>query len=178
MSLPPYVAGWVLNAEGGVADVRGDPGGRTVAGITAGTAARYGITPVDNLTVIQWFDIYDKEYWTRVRAPELGKRLALAVFDSAVNTGPPHAISLLQQTVGTPADGKFGPATMRAIETAVARQGAVRVENAFLNGCNSFYEELVDRFPPLAIFLPGWKARVRHLREYLDFVSALLTVTT
>jgi len=176
MNIPPFVAGWIMIAEGGVSDIATDPGGRTIAGITTETARRHGIVPVDAITVTQWLSIYG-EYWTRVRAPELGKRLALAVFDSAVNTGPPHAISLLQQTVGTPADGKFGPATMRAIETAVARQGAVRVESAFLNGCNSFYEELVDRFPPLAIFLPGWKARVRHLREYLDFVSALLTVT-
>lgn len=165
-------------AEGRLADDPADPGKRTVSGITAATALRHGISPVDSLTVLQWWDIYGTDYWRRVRASELPLRLALCVFDNAVNTGPPHAVSLLQRTVFTNQDGQFGPKTMLALEQALALHGEQQVETQFLDWAGQFYEQLAGQSPAMAQFLPGWQARVEHLRVYLDFITGVTAWTS
>ena len=75
----------VVAAEGGFANLKGDPGGRTM----------YGITERDHPdlwrpgppTLQQAKDRYRRDYWDACRCGELPWPLAHLVFDAAVNQG-------------------------------------------------------------------------------------------
>src|ERR1700746_4163070 len=61
--------------------------------------------------------IYYERYWLPAKCDVLLSKLDLAAFDTAVNMGPNRAIKILQEAVGSPADGVFGPATKSACDS-------------------------------------------------------------
>lgn len=113
----------MLLMEGGEANVQGDPGGHTKYGITQATlnallrTGKYLFLPanVAGLTPGGATQIYQLVQWATIRGDELPPTLAPLVLNAAVNMGEPRAIMLLQETVGSPADGVIGPATLYAI---------------------------------------------------------------
>jgi lysozyme family protein len=133
-----------LRWEGGWSNDPFDPGGPTNKGITLGVYAGYigalGVAistdPRGRITIIdQWaYDrlieelrtisdatvaaIYHKNYWLAVRGDELPVGVDLAVFDFAVNSGPPRAIRHLQRAIGVTQDGHMGPMTLAAARAA------------------------------------------------------------
>jgi lysozyme family protein len=84
-------------------------------------AASYPTHDIKNLTLDQARDIYHRDYWTPARCPEMRPRLALIVFDSAVNNGVGRAIGFVQTAVGATSDGAWGPNTQAAFDRASAR---------------------------------------------------------
>ena len=108
MSFETAIA-FVLNEEGGYTNDPKDPGGETNFGISKRSHPQVDIK---NLTIEEAKSIYRYLYWDTCRCESLPPKLALAVFDSAVNQGAGTAIKMLQAAVGTIQDGIIGPATI------------------------------------------------------------------
>ena len=111
----------VIGEEGGYVNDPNDPGGETKYGISK---RAYPTVDIANLTIDTAKAIYQRDYWTKVRADELPGCVAAMVFDSAVNNGVGRAIRLLQMAVGVIADGEFGQGTMTAVKVFLAGRPA------------------------------------------------------
>lgn len=110
----------LLAHEGGFVNHPADPGGMTNLGVTKAVYEAWVGRPVDEkemraLTPAAVAPLYRKKYWDAVRGDELQSGLDYAVFDFAVNSGNGRAIKVLQECVGVPADGGFGPKTLAAV---------------------------------------------------------------
>lgn len=108
MSFEKAIA-FVLNEEGGYTNDPKDPGGETNFGISKRAHPQVDIK---GLTIEEAKSIYRYLYWDTCRCESLPPKLALAVFDSAVNQGAGTAIKMLQSAVGAIQDGIIGPATI------------------------------------------------------------------
>ena len=118
-----------LTWEGGWSDDPVDPGGPTMKGIIQrvydGWRDGHGLTrrTVRAIEESELRDIYWHNYWLQVHAEQLPPGVDLAVFDFAVNSGPPRAVRHLQRALGVSEDGHLGPATLAAV--AAAEPGAL-----------------------------------------------------
>jgi hypothetical protein len=74
-----------------------DPGGETKFGISK---KAYPSIDITNLTEQQAKDIYFRNYWTPMNCDALENRIALAVFDTAVNQGVGKAREILKEFNG------------------------------------------------------------------------------
>ena len=103
---PEYERAYVFTAkhEGGWADVKGDPGGKTkfgIADLRDGVADGKTDTDGDgtpdtfirDLTPEQAKDIFYREYWLEAGCPAYPKPMDLVVFDSAIHSGPKRAVA-------------------------------------------------------------------------------------
>ena len=102
---------FTLRWEGGYSEDAADPGGATKYGISART---YPTVNIKALTVAAAGEIYRRDFWAYCHGDQLPPRLAVALFDTAVNCGPAKAVRLLQQTLRVPTDGVVGPQTITA----------------------------------------------------------------
>jgi lysozyme family protein len=157
----PFLYAWqfmfVAEGRGKYHDVPGDPGGPTKWGITLVKlrelrGPQTTAHDVENLSESEAREIFRTEYWEKVRADELDGQLALAVVDAAFNTGPWQAIIHLQRAAQVHTDGKFGPATMRAVKRFAPSELLVR----FLANRTIFYSRIPD--PSGSRF--GWYCRL------------------
>lgn len=160
----PQALAHTLQFEGGWANNPNDPGGATMKGITHRTYAHYLGRDVshDELRAIpdeHLAEIYRKRYWDACRCSELPDGLDLAVFDTAVNTGPAQASRLLQRIVGAPADGAIGPKTIAAVNDYVAAHGLPALIEAYTEARHNFYRLL----PTYVHFGEGWRKRVNEV---------------
>lgn len=144
--------------EGGYSDHPSDPGGKTMYGITEAVARQAGYKgDMRELPMDLAKQIYRAQYWAPVRAEELPAGLRYVMFDAAVNSGPGQAIKWLQQAVGVPADGVFGPRTMAAVNA----QGADGLRMKLLSQRLRFMADL-KTWPA---FGRGWARRICDLLE-------------
>lgn len=109
---------YVLMKEGFDSDDKLDRGGRTRYGISQ---AAYPSINMDELTLSQAKNIYDKDYWTPIKADRLPPPVAFFLFDMAVNQGVAAAAKTLQEASGALQDGKVGPVTLEVAQAAYAR---------------------------------------------------------
>jgi len=150
----------VLRHEGGWSDHPADPGGATNMGVTLRTYRKYKrnphLTPEDlkNLTLEEVHDIYKIGYWDPIKADELPSGVDFVVFDMAINAGPGRAVKLLQEVVGTRADGVVGPITLRAVD----EYSPERVVTDYTNAREDYYRLL----PHFSTFGRGWLRRTRE----------------
>lgn len=160
---------FVLRMEGGFANHPNDPGGRTMRGVTqrvytAWRAAR-GLGPADvrDITDEELHAIYLRNYWQEARCDlvaESHPRVALCLFDAAVNTGVRVAGRHLQDAIGAaPVDGWIGPLTIAVLRRTPEAEALSRL----LDRRARFYKSLAAQRPTLAVFLEGWLARLRHV---------------
>lgn len=130
-----------LAAEGVFSNHRWDPGGATKYGITEAVARRHGYN-VRDLTVDQAKAIYRKDYWNAMgldRIAAASWRVAMELFDTAVNTGPGRATRIAQEALVTvfeqdvKIDGGMGPKTQAAILRTIPKyeQHLVAALNGF-----------------------------------------------
>ena len=117
----------VLKSEGGLSTrtaATGDPGGRTMQGITQATYNNWrsgqGLPSQDvaRISPDEHRNITRTEYWDKIRGDDLPTGLDYSVFDTAFNAGPGRAVKLLQRSLGMDEDGRIGP------DTILAAQGA------------------------------------------------------
>lgn len=162
---------FVLAREGGKVDDPADRGGRTAYGVTQRVydhwRAGKELDPADvwDITQEEVALIYRANYWDAVAGDVVcatDPRLALALFDCAVNSGPGRAIKQLQTALGLVADGGFGPKTRAAL---AAVTDAERVLHVMLAARDTFYRGLVARDASQKRFLRGWLNRTNHVRE-------------
>jgi lysozyme family protein len=152
----------VLKHEGGFVDHPKDPGGATNKGITLATFRRFvkrdgTVADLKAITNEQVAKCYRAHYWNAVRGDELPPGLDYAVFDFAVNSGPSRAARYLQGLIGVEADGKIGPATIKAVNLHLNRE----LINALCDQRMAFLRRL-NTFPT---FGKGWTRRVDGVRK-------------
>lgn len=151
----------ILRHEGGYVNHARDPGGRTNLGVTQSTWENWTGKPATEadmraLTVDKVKPLYKARYWDAVCGDDLPGRLALCVFDFAVNAGPGRAARYLQKVVGVTQDGKIGPATLEAVAAYIAAHGEEAAVKAYQDARRGYYRQLST----FATFGRGWLRRV------------------
>lgn len=139
--------------EGGYSNVKADPGGETMLGITKSVAAEHGYTgEMAKLPVEVAKSIYKSSYWDKVKADRLPEPLKFHVFDAAVNSGTTQAIKWLQRSVGVKDDGVFGDQTLAAVLSVNPQQLAAKFNGERL--------EFMTRLKTWPVFGAGWARRI------------------
>ncbi|CAK0756775.1 conserved hypothetical protein [Gammaproteobacteria bacterium] len=132
---------FVLDREGRVYENDpNDPGGGTKFGISS---KAYPNLSIINLTEQQAKDIYFRDYWTPMNCDQYEPRLALAVFDTAVNQGAGMAREILME---------FGSVSFTAEQ--------------FLFHRLRHYSNLIQKKPNLERYCHNWMLRVIKVSEY------------
>ena len=152
----------ILKHEGGWSDHPRDPGGATMKGVTLAVFRRFYGQEMskDDLRAItdqQLHSIYRKDYWDRCWCDELPEGVDLAVFDTAVNSGPSRSIRFIQKAVDTAVDGAIGPNTLAKIlsgEPAELINDMLDERLKFLQSLGTWDD-----------FGKGWSRRVDDLRH-------------
>lgn len=168
-----------LRLEGGYCNVQGDAGGETFAGVAKNSwgskypgifkrldeikAQAKGVVKEINriafsdesfLAEIEKF--YKDNFWDVIKGDEItDQSKAQALFDYAVNSGTSRAIKHSQEVCGVTVDGKFGPATLKAINDKAD------FTNALCDRRTRFFEEIAKKGQN-AKFLKGWLNRVKE----------------
>ena len=73
---------------------------------------------IKNLTEDEAKEIYRRDYWNPIMGDELPDKLAIVVFDCAVNQGSGRAVRLLQILLNVAIDGNVGPKTVAAAKSS------------------------------------------------------------
>lgn len=167
-----------LHWEGGYCNVSGDAGGITFAGVAKNfwgekypgifkrldeiKAQANGVVKEINriafsdevfLNEIEKF--YKDNFWDIIKGDEItDQSKAQALFDYAVNSGTSRAIKHAQEVCGVAVDGKFGPATLKAINDKAD------FTNALCDRRAKFFEEIAKKGEN-SKFLKGWLNRVK-----------------
>ena len=160
---------FTLPAEGGKVDNPVDPGGRTNKGIIQSVYNSYRLRK--NLPQADVFDISDQEvadiyfnnYWKPAQCDRMVLPLAIVQFDTAVNFGVGGAVQFLQEALGLPADGAFGPQTLAAFQTSNTKALA----NKIIDGRIAYRHQRVSQSPSQIIFLQGWLNRDNALKAFI-----------
>lgn len=167
-----------LKWEGGYANVAGDRGGETFAGVAKAfwgnkypglfkrldelkVQAKGNIKEINRLGfsdekfVSEIENFYKKEFWDVIKGDEINDQSkAEALFDFAVNSGVKTAVKKAQEVCGVSVDGILGNQTLEAI-------------NAKDNFTNALCDERTEFFKAAAKrgqnakFLNGWLNRVK-----------------
>jgi len=164
---------FTLRWEGGYVNHPADRGGETNRGITTATYRDYRTRKglprqsVRFITDAEVREIYETLYWKPARCEAMGKALAIAHFDTAVNFGVGGATLFLQELLGVRVDRIFGPRTQSALtqanQTAMARRyPQLRMDYRYRR---------VNRDPSQRVFLQGWLNRDQDLQRYLMSLS-------
>ncbi len=150
--------GFVLKEriEGGYVNDPRDPGGETNFGISKRAYPKVNIRA---LTREEAVAIYRRDYWDANRCDDLPPKIAVALFDAAVNQGSGAARLLLQKAVDVTADGIIGPQTLAAVEAADEDELIVQ----FLGWRLRRYAFTANA----ATYMRGWANRVLYLQAFL-----------
>jgi hypothetical protein len=159
-----------LRWEGGYVNDPFDYGGETNKGITAATYNDYrrkrglATQSVRYITDAEVKDIYRNLYWTPAKCDDQVRPLAIVHFDTAVNFGVGGAILFLQEVLGVPADGGYGPVTKAALSKANNSSTARRYCQARM----AYRQQRVRQDPSQQRFLAGWLNRDNDLLNYIS----------
>lgn len=168
-----------LNFEGGYANDKDDPGGKTNCGVTWGTyqswlegngnkwRQQHGLGYIDpkdsknsikHITPAEVREIYNKEYWIASGADRVSDpKMAIALFDTAVLNGVGTAQKLFTDSGG---DLK----TMQGCDL-----------KTFLEKRQQKYDEIIAKHPKLAKYRKNWRGRVVELAQKLGLSPKTVT---
>ena len=146
---------FVLKMEGGYVNDPNDPGGETNFGISK---SRFPNLDIKNLSVEQAKEIYKREYWEPCQCDDLPEKLAISIFDMAVNMGVTKAKRTLQMALGVTVDGMIGPKTLEA-----AARAKDYIVKRFLAERMAEYCRIIMTNPSLVVFGRNWSHRVISL---------------
>lgn len=103
----------ILKSEGGYVWNPDDPGGETKYGISK---KQYPNVDIKSLTIDQAKEIYIKDYWWKINGDKINDdKIALQIFDFAVNSGVKRAVKFVQRICFVKEDGILGNETLNAI---------------------------------------------------------------
>lgn len=163
----------VLKHEGGWSDLKSDPGGATMKGVTL-TNFRKFVNPkaskddLKKITNAQLETVYRRFYWDAVNGASLPDGVDMAVFDYAVNSGPSRASKAVQKVVGVSQDGAIGPATVAAIlkkDEASVVEDVCDERLAFMKRAKGSAGSLKGKLL-WPTFGKGWQRRVDSVRKF------------
>lgn len=160
--------------EGDYSDDPNDSGGKTRFGITEELARRYNYAgDMNALPYNIAVAIYRAEFWQSLRLGEVSvysRRVALELFDTAVNIGPARTVNWLQRSLNVfnrkqsdyqdvTVDGDLGFNTLQSLRRFLELRGA-KGEAALLKALNAFqgtyYIELAEAREKDESFVFGW----------------------
>jgi lysozyme family protein len=165
---------FTLPAEGGKVDHPADPGGRTNRGIIQSVYDSYRrsrdlpVADVFAITDQEVQEIYFSRYWTPAQCPAMVLPLAVVHFDTAVNFGVGGAVEFLQEALGLPADGSFGPQTQAAFQANNTKALALQI----VAGRIAYRHKRVAEAPSQRVFLQGWLNRDNALNTFIQPLNA------
>lgn len=160
----------VLDHEGGFVNHPADRGGPTNWGITQKVYERHvgRSVSVDEMARMPRTDalaIYKINYWDAIGGDKIKfYSVAFAIFDQAVNRGVSAAVKQAQRIAGVAADGVMGS---RSIE-AINKMGETDFISKYLAASLSAYEAIVSSDPSQAVFIKGWRNRVKSIGDYVS----------
>jgi lysozyme family protein len=128
------------------------------------SAAAYPNLDISGLTLDGAREIYRRDYWDPVCGSSLPAAVALLVFDCAVNQGVTAASRMLQQAVGSVADGKVGPHTIQVAWKHSERDISVEImaQRILRYAADSRFD----------IFGLGWSRRLARVAFDAAFLAA------
>ena len=141
-----------------------DPGGETNLGISKRS---YPHLDIKNLTRKQAAEIYERDFYNKVRGDDLPVWLALMVTDFAVNAGIGTAVKTLQRVVGETDDGIVGKKTIAACKSKPSRT----LRQKYTTSREEYYDALAARRPAMKKFLNGWKMRTKDCDSLATFLD-------
>lgn len=154
--------------EGGLVDHPSDPGGITKWGISLRFLRSIkldingdGIVNGQDIQVLteeQVAELYHDYFWSKCRCDSLPAGVDLAVFDCGVNQGPGRAKRFLQKALKVKVDGKIGPITLAAANTA----NPVELLGEFMVRRALHYSSLVN----IVVFGLGWFRRLFDIHRW------------
>lgn len=153
---------FILEREGGFANVPGDFGGPTCKGVTLSTfrsffGADKTVEDLKNMTKKQWEYIFLKGFWEKCRCGDIkNESVAYLLCDFAWHSGTKTAVKKLQEIVGVTADGIVGPQTLAAIN----RSNGEKVFYRFFEARQRYLYSIIGGRPASAKFETGWMRRL------------------
>lgn len=157
--------------EGGLSDIKDDPGGLTSFGISLRFLKDYGID-LDNdgdidsgdilsITQQKSAELYLKYFWLPGHCQDISEYpISEKMFDICINTGISRASKLIQVAANNlgaklAVDGVLGPVSIKTINNLDCKKllNQICLEQA------KFYKNLVQNKPKSAKFLSGWLVR-------------------
>lgn len=162
----------IIGTEGGYVNDPTDPGGETKYGI----AKRfYPNEDIKNLTLERAEELYYRDYWKNKKldldtVAEFDEKLALELFDTAVNQGVPSAAKYLQEALNLlnrneklfsdmKVDGWAGKKTFAALHKLRSYDKPALLK--IVNGLQFMrYYNIVKRNPTQEKYFSGWMKRV------------------
>jgi lysozyme family protein len=164
MPIPNPIIDFILRHEGGYVNDRDDPGGETNFGISKRS---YPHLDIKNLTRKQAAEIYERDFYNKVRGDDLPVWLALMVTDFSVNAGIKPAVAILQRLVNETDDGIIGKKTIAACKSKPSRT----LRQAYTTSREAYYDALAARRPAMKKFLNGWKMRTKDCDSLATFLD-------
>ena len=146
---------WSNRKDGGYTNDPVDPGGETRWGISKKS---YPDIDIKSLTKEEALIIYEKDYWLKIGADKMEKRLAIACFDSAVNCGVGRTRSWLVE--------------LEKEKERNPQRSADWFARWMIQRRTQYYLDLVKKKPALNKYIKGWLNRVNDLSKYVDIVTA------
>jgi len=150
----------LLGHEAGYVNDQTDRGGETNMGISARS---YPDEDIKGMTRKRASGIYRRDYWDKMLCSRINcQRVAGALFDFGVNAGTPHAVRLMQASVGTTTDSIMGPVTVGAINEF--DDDLLLLTDFSLQRCK-YYALIASRRSSQKKFLAGWIIRAVSMAE-------------
>lgn len=140
---------WGNRKDGGYTNDLVDPGGETKWGISK---RAYPDVDIKSLTKMEAEKLYERDYWLKIGADKMEKRMAIVCFDSAVNCGVGRTRSWLSEL-------ESKPELKDKARWMIQRR-------------TQYYLDLVKKKPALNKYIKGWLNRVGDLSKYVDIVTA------
>ena len=162
---------FVLQKEGGRANVKDDKGGLTRFGISS---KAYPSEDIENLSLDRAKFLYKRDYWDK---NNLGKIIdvqkATAALDTVVNHGRGPILiqeALSRAGASLKVDGLIGTNTLNAINSISLPKFA----GALYDIRKAYYETLVKNDPTQSKFQTGWMNRISWLKTHISGVGSSL----
>ena len=163
---------YIFQVEGGYSNHPNDKGGATKFGIIQSEARKHGYTgDMRDFPKEMAKDIYKKDYYLKNRLNEVkDDRVALSVFDWAVNGGSSRAVKEVQKVLNEmngnndlAVDGIIGKYTLAALNGADPE----KLLKAYQQAQSNFYDGIVKRNPSQKVFLKGWHNRLAKRENFI-----------
>ena len=159
----------ILGFEGGYSDDEDDSGGKTRFGITEGVARANGYKgKMSKLPLYIAKNIYNNSYWSNHYYDKIDDdRIAIEMFDQAINMGPITANKNLQKAYNLLNRGKAGDLKVDGIIGSITLTYVNRYpyEDDLMQLLNilqaKYYIEIVESNPSQDKFFRGWLQRTK-----------------